>query len=166
MPLTLCQITGTIYKPDTATLVAAAGAKLYVKVEKNSVIIGTGTMAVTADEDGEVSFSVPRNSQIFVQGNATIGSSTDLTNGKSFTVPDASTATLESLAAVSTVPATGITVVGLANKIGIVEFDDTYFAVAESPTGVANITIDADALLELLDMAPSDVGALSLLGFI
>jgi hypothetical protein len=145
--------------------VAAAEAKLYVKVEKNSVIIGTGTMAVTADADGEVSFSVPRNSQIFVQGNATIGSSTDLTNGKSFQVPDASTATLESLAAVSTVPATGITVTDLAHKIGTLTFD-SLFTVTESPTGVANITIDADALLELLDMAPSDVGALSLLGFI
>jgi hypothetical protein len=164
MPLTLCTITGTIYKPDTATLVAAAEAKLYVKVEKNSVIIGTGTMAVTADADGEVSFSVLRNSQIFVQGNATIGSSTDLTNGKSFQVPDASTATLESLAAVSTVPSTGITVTDLAHKIGTLTFD-SLFTVTESPTGVANITIDADALLELLGLTPSDVTTLSLLGF-
>jgi hypothetical protein len=165
MPLTLCTITGTIYKPDTATLLPAAGAKLNVKVIKNSAIIGTGTMVVTANDVGEISFSAPRNSEITVWGRATIGSSTDLTNGKSFQVPDASTATLESLAAVSTVLATGITVTGLPDKIGTLTFS-SLFTRSESPTGVANITIDADALLELLDMAPSDVGALSLLGFI
>jgi hypothetical protein len=144
----LTAITGTLYKGDGT---AAANAKLSVtKVVKNGVIVSTSTRSIVADASGNVSFNVLRGATITIKGDCVIGDS-DLAQGVSFVVPNASTATLESLAAVATFPSTGLTVKlnGSAqpNKIGTLDFGSGITA-TESPTGEMNLSVTTAAAID------------------
>jgi hypothetical protein len=153
-----------VYKYDstTATIVPAAGASIYLlKIVKNGVIVSTtGSRRVVADEDGGISFSVPRASIITLQGNVIVGGS-DLTGaaGKTFTVPDASTATLEGLATAVTATTTGLPVklnnTLQTNKATTLDFGSG-LTVTESPGGEYNVSASSiSGLDDLTDVSLS-----------
>lgn len=151
MPLSLCAITGTIY---TVGGVAASGVKVWVRrvIKSGTVIESVSRHLATSDASGAVSFSLPRASTAYVYATAEGLNETD---GVPLSIPDASTATLESLISVSLIPSTGLTVKddgsSLANLIGTLDFRD-YFTVTESPAGEANITLDVVTLYEDLGL--------------
>lgn len=168
MSLATCTITGTLYRVTGGVY---PRAQLTIqKVIKNGALVVLTSKTIRADENGVVTFTVPRSSVAYIHGNFRAGATDFKPNeGVALSIPDADTATLESLAAAAAIPVQGLTVkrdgTSLANRIGTVDFS-ALFTVTESPTGEANVTINADALLELLNLSPSDAGALSLLGFI
>jgi hypothetical protein len=151
-----CTVTGTIYKGD---LTPATGAVLDItRVELSGVLFSTNKVRVgPADSSGHVTFTVPRNSRVTLQGFVIAGGS-DLSQGKSFTIPNSSTATLESLAAVASTPAAGLTLkinnVAQPNKIGTLDCG-TGLNCTESPTGEVNVStiITTDSLPAGIDAA-------------
>jgi hypothetical protein len=151
----LTALTGTVYNGDGTT--AARGQLLLTRVVKNGVIVATGTRAITADASGNVSFNVLRGARITLKGSVIIGDS-DLSQGESFDVPNASSATLESLAAVASVPSDGLTIKlsgsVQANKFGTLDFGSGFTA-TESPTGELNLSVSAVAASDL----PSGIDA-------
>lgn len=144
----LTVISGTVYKYDstTATIVPASGASIYLlKIVKNGVIVSTtGSRRIVADASGNISFSVPRSSVITLQGNVIVGGS-DLTgaSGKTFTVPDASTATLEGLSLAVTATTTGLPIklnnTLQTDKATTLDFGSG-LTVTESPGGEFNVS--------------------------
>lgn len=106
------------------------------------------TLAIS-DDDGVVEFVLPRNARVWIHGAFFIGA-TDFSprQGVAVDVPDAATATLESLGAAVTGPTTGVTVQdngsALAHLISTFNFRNG-FTITETPTGVARIDADAAA---------------------
>jgi hypothetical protein len=139
----LTVVSGTIYKLDGTP---AAGARLQVlNGSRNNVSVSTTRIPVTADSSGHVSFSVIRGSRITIQGLVVIGRD-DLTDGKSYTVPDSATATLEGLAATASAPTNGVVVkindVAQNNRGGTFDFGSG-LTVSQSPGGEYNISSSA-----------------------
>jgi hypothetical protein len=141
----LTTVTGTLYNGDGTT--AARGQLLLTRVVKNGVIVTAGTRAITADASGNVSFNVLRGATITLKGNVIIGDS-NLSQGESFVVPNAETATIESLAAASSVPSEGLTIKlngsAQATLFGTLDFG-TGFTATESPTGELNLSVSFSA---------------------
>jgi hypothetical protein len=138
-------ITGTLYWGDGTP---AANAKLQVtKVVRNGVIVSGGVRALVSDASGQVSFNVLRGATITIKADAIIGAS-DLSQGVDLVVPDASTATLESMAEVAQVPDAGLTIkvnnTLQPNKAGTLDFGSG-FLLTESPTGEQNISVSVAA---------------------
>lgn len=150
MSIPLTTVSGVIYNEDGAPL---ANAKVYLeKVIKSGTVIRHKRIRVaTSDEDGAISFTVPRNSNAWISGSFYIGSTRfEVTNGVSVAIPDASTATLESLGASVTGPTTGLTVQSdgspLSTLINTFNFSDD-FTVTNSPTGTAQIGLGASLVI-------------------
>src|SRR5687768_12193401 len=93
----LCEITGTVYDAAGAAL---AGVRLTVKeVRKDGLLVSDDAVDYASDEDGVITFSVPRASTVKVQGGV-VG----LTRDTWLTVPDAASANLEDLITVTAPP--------------------------------------------------------------
>lgn len=150
MPLLQTTISGVLY--DVAGNVAPNIAVWIHRVTKSGVTIQyKRKKAATSDAAGLVSFTVPRNSTAWISGNFFIGATRfQVSAGVSIAIPDAATATLESLGAASTVPTQGLTLksngTSLANLIGTLDFS-TAFTVTESPTGEANVDLAASLIV-------------------
>lgn len=110
----LCVVSGIVYDGNG---LPAAGVNVYVvKVNQSGAVIQQEQLLVdTSDAVGAVSFTVPRSSTVWLSGSFYIGS-TDFSasGGVAVDIPDAATATLESLGAAVTGPTTGLTVDGLS----------------------------------------------------
>jgi hypothetical protein len=141
--MNLTTITGTLFQPDGEP---AVGLAVYIlRSEKSGTTIQHGKQQVAVSDDaGLVTFTAPRASTIWLFGAFYIGSTNfSASAGVAVTVPDASTATLESLgAAVTGLPLTGLTVksagTGLADLINTINFSAA-FIVTETPTGTAYV---------------------------
>jgi hypothetical protein len=144
MPLDLCTISGTVYDASGSP---KGGVAIYaMRMVKSGVVIASGQrLVVTSNEDGEVEFTLPRDSSVYLHGSFFVGAlNFNGGSGQAVTIPDAETATLESLGAAVSIPEEGMTVKSngssLANLIGTLDFS-TDFTVAESPTGEANVSL-------------------------
>ena len=138
-------------------------------IQSGSLIQSRQEHVATSDENGVVSFTVPRNSTAWINGNFYAGSTSfNVDSGVSVAVPDSATATLESLGAAVTVPTQGLTVKSngsaLAHLIGTLDFSSD-FTLTESPTGEANISLSVatvvsnEAVQDALSMFFPDSGA-------
>lgn len=134
MPLTTCVVSGTVYDVNGAV---APNAQLYLKrTIKSGVLIATGPPSSThiarlgggspeifyideilANASGIVTFTVPRLSTAYLEGNVS-----GFNNGEvALSIPDAATATLESL-----VPATFPIDVTTYTFLSLVDTPDAY----------------------------------------
>lgn len=112
----LCLITGVAYRPDGAI---APGARLtLLGLVKNATVISSGDEVFTADALGAFSFSLIRGSVATLRGNI---EGFNAIHGASVAIPDAASATLESL-----VPATTSTATLAFNFIGLADAPQTY----------------------------------------
>jgi hypothetical protein len=138
----VCVISGVVYNPD-GTLAAAATFRVS-KITKNGVLISQGPFTYTADGSGAISFSIVRGATVFLYSTV---APFNVTGGVAVTVPNASSAALESLATVAAVPTAGLTVqtstgpTTLNNKEGTLWFTSGLKATETAP-GVAKIEID------------------------
>lgn len=95
MPLSLCAITGTVY---TVGGIAAPGVTVYCHrvIKSGTIIESIQRLVATSDVNGAVSFSLPRAATAYLFAEAE-GLDADEQNGTAFSIPDAASATLESL---------------------------------------------------------------------
>jgi len=149
MPLAQTTCSGTAFDEQGN---AVSGVQLrVVKAIKSGVLIQqkprtiatSNASGVFERSTGVADFLLPRNSTVWLEGKFYVGSqSFNSSSGFSVAIPDAATATLESLGAAAVVPTQGLTVksngTSLADLIGTFNFS-TAFTVTESPTGTALI---------------------------
>jgi hypothetical protein len=103
--MAVCTIIGTLIQVDGST--PAAGVSLVVKrVLKDGVLISTGNQSVLSDEDGLVSFTLPRDSVAYLSGPV---EGFNVADGVAIAIPDAATANLEDLAPSVSVTVSGVT---------------------------------------------------------
>jgi hypothetical protein len=88
-----CVVSGYIFGLDEQP--AAAGILTIVKVEQNGGSIPFTSFSVAADPNGLVTFAVPRNCEVWVEGNFIQG--LNRLGGVPLRIPDAATARLELL---------------------------------------------------------------------
>lgn len=144
MSLPLTAVSGTIFDVNGSP---AAGVAVYIaRVEKSGIVIEAHQrLAGTSDELGEIEFTVARNSTAWISGSFRVGA-TSFASDTAVSIPDAATATLESLGSVAGVPSTGLTVkvngVAGANPIGTLDIGSGITA-TESPTGEINLSVSA-----------------------
>jgi hypothetical protein len=134
-------VSGTVYKIYQGQQVPAANAVLWVeKIVKNGSLFSTVRSSVRADASGFVTLTLPRNSTVYLSGEV-LG--LDKVGGVALPIPDAATATLESLLPITTVPTMGIVVknsgTALTSKEGTLNF--TGATVTETTPGSATIAI-------------------------
>jgi hypothetical protein len=138
-----CIVSGTVYKIYQGQQIPAAGAVLWVeKIVKNGSLYSTIRSSVRADANGVVTITVPRSSVVYLSGEV-LG--LDKVGGVALAIPDAATATLESLVHVASVPTTGIVVkqdgTAKPNKEGTLNF--TGAVVTETTPGSVTVAISA-----------------------
>lgn len=168
MPLSQTTITGTIY---TTSGEPAAGVNVYAnRAIKTGVVIQAAPKLVAISDAsgvlhrvqsngtlGDEGFYLPRAATVYLEAQAE--GLNVAGKGVALSIPDASSATLESLISVSQVPSTGITVKSngssLTNPIGAVDFSSA-FVVTESPTGEANIALADNPFPDYLTQAEGD----------
>lgn len=163
-----CEITGTVYRTSGTP---AEGVEVYAYriIKAGNVIESVPRMVAKSDEDGvlhrmdgsslgDEGFLLPRASTVYLEARAE-GLYTNPGKGIALAIPDAASATLESLISVSAVPSTGLTVKSngsaLANRIGTLDFSSA-FAVTESPTGEANVALADNPFPDYLTQTEGD----------
>jgi len=134
-----CQVTGTVYAANGSV---KSGAVLTITpLGVSGTLLHSASFTATSNASGVVTFSVIRNAQYNLKGNLLSYGGSGLT----VTIPNASSATLESLTSTSLVPASGLTVkdegTSLASLIGTFNFVGSGVSVAQSSAGVATVTI-------------------------
>lgn len=149
-----CTITGTLLDALGEPL---ADAEIYViKALKDGVFIQAHQLlAATSDDDGLVTFTVPRASTVWIYGNFhTPDQDFTIAAGVMVGIPDSATATLESLAAV---PTEGMSVwsnsVPIQNLITTLNFSND-FTVTEDPDGT--VLIENASALSVTDEQVQD----------
>lgn len=104
MALPTCTITGTVYLVGGGV---APNVPIQIrKVLKNGVLLSTHDQTFYSSALGVVTLILPRGSVAYIQGNV---EGLNLSSGVPLAIPDAATATLESLVPVTLIPATGLT---------------------------------------------------------
>jgi hypothetical protein len=123
--------------------IGGEGARGYLRLlslAKNSVTVLTGEFYFTADEDGLFDFNLLRGSTAVLQGNV---AGFDADDGLEVEIPDASTATLESLASAAAFPTQGATIqfdgVEQPGLVGVFNFGNG-LAKSISPSGQVNLS--------------------------
>lgn len=147
-----CEITGTLRKPEQNALAADAAIHIHraSKAGANMVII---PFRAISDDLGVVTFRVPKACTIYVSGRVdglwkdASGNRYNEDNPKALAVPDADTATLESLVAVAAVPSEGLTVqdegTPLATLIGTLNVTGAAGSIAQTAPGVAALSFNS-----------------------
>jgi hypothetical protein len=95
MALDLCVVSGIVYDVNGAP---AVGVGVYIaRVEKSGIVIEAHQrLAATSDADGEIEFTVARDSTAWISGRFRIGG-TNFDTETAVAIPDAATADLEDL---------------------------------------------------------------------
>jgi hypothetical protein len=146
----LCTVSGTLYDPYGAP--AKNIPLLVMKVQKTGGTFVPSQKAVYSDATtGAISFTVPRNATAWLYCDAFVGSLyLGKSGGVAIAIPDAATATIESLGAAVSVPSQGLTVkdegTALASLIGTFNFVGAGVAVTQSSAGVAQVTINGGSV--------------------
>lgn len=147
-----CTITGVAYKEAPTAIsgdpILAPGSRLIITpLSVTGNIISSAKATVISDPvTAMITIIAVQGSTINIAGAILGYNSTDGTN---ILVPSASTATLESLTAVATVPTDGLTIqdegVTIAGLFGTLNFVGTGVAAVQASAGIATITITAGA---------------------
>lgn len=150
MPLSTCVISKTVKKPEDGLEYEGA----FVAVHRASKA-GDGLAIVPfvrhSNASGVLTITVPRDCTIYVSGDIdglwkdASGNRYNVDNPKALAVPNAATANLDDLAAVASVPSTGLTMqdegVALANLVGTLNVIGAGATLTQTSPGVAALTI-------------------------
>jgi hypothetical protein len=141
------EVTGTIYRAESTGGEPAKGVRLTIKkvVKAGALISAKDIRTPPSDDDGVITFKVPRASTVYIYGDVE-GLDRNQSTGTPLAIPDTETATLESLISVASVPSQGITVTGIGNRVGTFTFNEDDFEIEQSSAGVVAVAIKADRL--------------------
>lgn len=139
-----CTVSGTFKNPDL-TPVNNFPVTL-TRVENTAgQLISARSITVRTNSSGVASFTVPRESVIYVYAQAADFHSFGA-KGKALRVPNSSSADLATMNSVASVPSEGVTVKAnnsaFATLIGTIDFGSGII-VTESPSGEVNVSVDA-----------------------
>lgn len=104
MALSTCVVSGTIYKPD-GTAAANEVLRVVKAVKSGNLITSYLETSAVSDAMGMISITLPRNSTCYLWGNV-VGFNANASAGVAIVVPDAATASLETIAPATSVPGT------------------------------------------------------------
>jgi hypothetical protein len=138
-----CLITGTVKNVQGVPI---PHVKIYaVRTTLSSAVIQFKQVTLdTSDANGLVSFNLPQNARVWLQGQFFIGSASfSPTSGVPVDIPATATATLESLGAAVSAPTSGVTVtvdgVALPGLYTTFNFDSATMTVSSPSAGILDI---------------------------
>jgi hypothetical protein len=166
----ICVVSGTLYKSDLTPCKHCAVT--VVRVTKTGSVFSTEPVTKYSDSvTGVVSLTLPRSSTAYIYAQAYAGATNlDKAGGVGLAIPNAATATLESLGAAATTPTQGLTVYDevtpLVGLYGTFKFVGAGVAVTPTSAGVATVTITGavaslDDLSDVVLTVPSSGQVLS-----
>lgn len=143
-----CTVSGTLRQPDYSYAPAGTPLTITKAVKSGTVITLTPMTVYVAGASGAVSFTVPKSSTAYIFSRAYTGATLlDKQGGVPLSIPDADTATLESLGAAVTGPTTGLTLKeegsALAGLYSTVNFVGSNVTVTQASAGVATVTVSS-----------------------
>jgi hypothetical protein len=151
--LSLCTITGTLYNADGT---AAANVRLQIAQSRENLVafaiptVNDGISSVKtnpSNSDGVISFTLPRGATVKLQGKVFVGGQS-LKAGVDFAIPDAATATLETLTPVVTVPQTNLSNHAAAEVLAREQGDADTLEAANDYTDAQIAAIDLTSAIE------------------
>lgn len=155
MSLQLCQITGTIYQPNGSL---AVGKRLKIIQARENLIAFTippfGLSIDPSDSNGIITFTLPQGATVRLQGDVYIGGQS-LRNGIEYAIPNQTTAALETLTPVVTVPQTNLsnhaaTIAG-PNQLGHIKGGGQGYSIDPDGTlQVNNVSISQEVVEDYL----------------